>query len=188
MLHALIALALLAPPPVTPVDLPDVDQLAAAMTTIKPKIKGARAIAGAAIEAGARYSVSPFFLLGVAYTESRWNVSVKAGDKGRSFGLYQMTLGVARAVDFAGVFEDKPGRKQITWALRDVWCANYIAAAYINRLRRKYGRAAMVVYNCGPVRCRQSSGKQRKETPATRGYWRNYRKLKRAYKRIGNAK
>ena len=183
-------------------ELPDVYDIADAMTDIRNKIdaKDAVKMAGAALEAGVRFEVDPLFLLAVAYVESRWTVRVKPGDKGKSFGIFQMTFGVGKRVDFAGLFEDEleycgDGKERATMrrALEAIWSATHVAAAYIAHLRRKYGKRksvydVMVIYNCGPTRCKQSNGTQRRVTPATRGYWRTYRRLKKAVHRIESMK
>jgi hypothetical protein len=141
------------------------------------------------IDAGRRNDIDPLFLLAVAFTESRWNSSA-VGDSGRSFGLFQLQLSVARCVGWAGIFDGefiKPkGRRLLANVLLDVRWAARVAAAFIAHLRAKYGkrkgvRDVMVIYNCGPTRCRQSDGTQRSETPATRAYRRNFNKLKKGY-------
>ena len=184
----------------TPKELPDVDIIADAMTEMRPRLSldDAKIVAGAALEAGVAHKVDPLFLLGVAFVESRWTIHIKPGDNNNSFGLYQMSYGAAKRVNFAGIFEDedeycgtKMERKQMRWVLEEPFNASFVAAAYIAHLRRKYGKRkgvydVMVIYNCGPSRCKQSDGTQRRKTPATRGYWGAYRRLKRIVKKIEN--
>ena len=152
------------------------------MTASKMSAKRAILLAQAVSVAGAAHDIDPVFLLALSYTESRW-VQTATGDKGRSIGIYQLTLSAARSVAFGGHFEDKPSQAKVYRSrskqrtlLRDVWVASRTAAAYLARLRRRHGARADVVYNCGPTRC--GVGRRRlKHTRATRAYWRNYRKL-----------
>jgi len=168
-----------------------IDATVVTMDQLHPKLEHAHAVsvAKAVIDAGERYDIDPLFLLAVSFSESRWNNAVK-GDGGKSFGMFQMQLSVGRCVNWAGIFDGelrKPHSKRLLAnIMHDIHWSARIAAAFIAHLRRKYGkrkgvRDAMVVYNCGPVRCKQANGSQRRETPATRAYKRNYNKLKKGY-------
>lgn len=177
MLPILISFIIAGQPPTTKGELPDIEEIEAAMAQMPAKrdYKTRMTLAGAVLEAGAAYDVDPLWLLAVAYAESRWNINIKPGDKGRSFGIFQIQINTAKAVDFAGFLEDKASykRKAFVSLLEDPWCAARIAGALWNRLRRKYKKRADIIYNCG-FRC-----KGMKSTPATRAYWKYYRKLKR---------
>ena len=178
MIPILISLALAAQPPSTNGELPDIEILELAMAEMPAHrdYKTRMTLAGAVLEAGAAYDVDPLWLLAVAYAESRWNLNIKPGDRGRSFGVFQIQINTAKAVDFGGFLEDKMSyrRKAFVSLLEDPWCAARIAGALWNRLRRKYKKRADIIYNCG-FRC-----KGMKSTTATRAYWRYYRKLKSA--------
>lgn len=139
---------------------------------MRPRADRATMIA-AVLEASKRHKVDPIWLLAVAFAESRHNVKI-SGDKGKSHGPFQMTLGAARVVD-------KRAKKADLYK----WpSAANLAALLWARLFRKYGpKVAPVIYNCGPVRCRKRNGKQRKSTPATRAYWRYYKAITRRIER-----
>lgn len=147
-----------------------VGALVYAMAGLKeaPNATVAHAVAAVCIAAGAHADIDPLWLVAVAYTESR--LTLKAYDeKYRSHGPWQMGMSAARKV------WPKVRKAQLyKWAP-----AAHMAAMYWDRLREKYGKAADVVYNCGPVRCRRRDGSHRKTTPATRGYWRRYKLLTR---------
>jgi len=182
MIPILISLAIAGQPPTTKGELPDIEELECAMAQMPAKrdYKTRMTIAGAVLEAGAKYDVDPVWLLAVAYAESRWNVHIKPGDKGKSFGIFQIQKPTAKVVKYAGFREDtliRPRSEKPEDLLEDPWTASYIAAALWQRLRRKYKKRADIIYNCG-FRC-----KGMKNTPATRAYWRYYRKLKRALKK-----
>ena len=150
-------------PPIT------ADQVTQSLIGLKGKPRADRAdMVAAVVDAAKRHKVDALWLLAVAYVESRHNRTLR-GDKGRSRGPFQMGMGAARTV-----------RPKVKAAELHRWpTAADIAARYWARLFKRYGvKVAPVIYNCGPVRCRQSDGTQRKETPATRAYWRAYRAMK----------
>lgn len=185
-MNALIVFAvMLAPPP--HYESVAVDDITVLLIQMKKSltVKQAESLSNAVVDAGGRYDIDPLFLLAVGYTESRWSMKMRSGDKGKSHGIFQMTLGVARTVDFGGIFEDEVAKKSVYRSkkkqiklLKDIWVSSQTVAAYFARLRKKYGSWADVVYNCGPIRCGKKNGRRMKSTPATRGYWRNYKKIK----------
>ena len=161
------------------------EQLSAVMMSAKTRLKPRQAtrLAQAVIGAGKAHNIDPLFLLALAYTESRWTRKPRPADRGRSFGLYQLTRSAARSVAYGGVFEDEPSLQAALRSnakqralLEDVWVASQTVAAYLARLRDKYGAGADVVYNCGPSRCGRGN-RRLKHTRATRAYWRHYRTL-----------
>ena len=188
-LKTLMLVTLLAPPPKY-VERDHTDMVFVVISKSKKiPMDRAETMLTAMIEAGKRHGVDPLFLLALSYSESRWKGRA-VGDGGRSTGLYQITLSVARTVSFGGYFEDKPSeqkvlrsRKKQRQLLMNVWVASQTAAAYLARLRERYGKGADVVYNCGPLRCGKGRNRM-KSTPATRSYWRNYRKFSAALKKI----
>ena len=143
-------------------------RLTTALEALPVKARADRPQMVAAIDTAARaHRVDAVWLLAVSFVESRHNVAI-VGDNGRSFGPFQMAMSAARAVN-------KKARKR---ALHRWPTAADMAARLWRKLFDKYGpKVAPVVYNCGPVRCKQKSGKQRRSTPATRGYWKYYRAM-----------
>ena len=161
-------------PPTATTKALTIDQAMHALEALKGKARQDRAdMVDAVIKAAKGHGICPLWLLAVGYAESRHKLRLN-GDGGRSHGPWQMTMSAARTV-----------RKQVKRAELYQWhTAADTAAAYWARLFRKYGpKAAPVVYNCGPVRCRKSNGKQRKSTPATRAYHRYYKAMSKRLKR-----
>tara|TARA_B100000131_G_scaffold149867_1_gene145413 strand:+ start:3456 stop:4049 length:594 start_codon:yes stop_codon:yes gene_type:complete len=189
LLKTVLMMAVLAPPPKY-VERDHTDMVLVVINQSKKMDMGqAETMLTAMIDSGKRWNIDPLFLLALSYSESRWTKTA-VGDNGRSTGLYQITLSVARTVSFGGYFEDKPSeqkvlrsRKKQKKLLMDVWVASQTAAAYLARLRDRYGKGADVVYNCGPLRCGKGR-KRMKSTPVTRSYWRNYRKFTAALKKV----
>jgi hypothetical protein len=175
-LIGLVLFCVSAPPPVAAyVDGYDLVQV---MGEIKPRLSyvDALEIVGAAMDASDGFDVDVRWLLAVAYTESGWKIGVRAGDGGKSFGLFQMMIPAGRA---AIKYTDlKVPRNRRGWKkmLNNVNQSARLAAALWVRLRDKYGKRADVVYNCGPIRCGRGK-KMRKKTPATRKYWKTYKRI-----------
>ena len=193
MIGVLAVLATFAAPPVYVERNPESLSQLITLTSSRATPEHAKLLAGAVSDAGKRFNIDPAWILGLGYAESRWHEKPRSGDKGRSHGIYQMTLGVARSVEFGGVFEDKPSRDRVYRSsakqralLGDVWVSSLSVAAYLAKLRAKYGAWADVVYNCGPVRCGKWGGRRMKSTRATRAYWRYYRRLVNRIEKIEN--
>lgn len=175
-LVGLILFCVSAPPPVaTEVDVYD---LVDAMEQIKPWIsyRDALEIASAVVDASDGFDVDARWLLAVAFAESGWKIGVRAGDGGKSFGLFQMMVPAGKtAIKYTDLKVPKY-RRGWKKMLNDVNTSAQLAAALWVRLRDKYGKRADVVYNCGPIRCGRGK-KMRKKTPATKKYWKTYRRI-----------
>lgn len=175
-LIGLVLFCVSAPPPVAAhvdgYDLVDV------VSEIKPRMDyhDAILIVGAVVDASKQFDVDARWLLAVAYAESGWNIRVKAGDGGKSFGLFQMMVLAGKAAIRYTDLESPKNRRGWKKMLRDVRISAHLAAALWVRLRDKYGNRADVVYNCGPTRCGRGK-KMRKKTPATRKYWKTYKRI-----------
>jgi hypothetical protein len=134
-------------------------------------------VAVAVIRAGKKHDVHPAFLLAMGYTESRWKWWISHMDAGSySYGFAQFKLVLANSPRH---------RKRAGYPCKPLGCRpvdllqlqknTELLAFIIRYYGDKYGARATVCYNCGVGCCRKT-----KATPATRGYWRRWRKFKAA--------
>jgi hypothetical protein len=121
--------------------------------------------------AGAMADVDPLFFAGLTYAESRWR-NRAIGDGGNSRGIWQMSVSCVRAV------MGRVTKREALEVIANKHARTWVAGAFWRRLLRKWSRReAATVYNCGPIRCKQSNGTQRKTTPAVRGYFKHFRRM-----------
>ncbi len=177
---AVVAALILSHPPIPAYGSPNLDALADAIYQqalsehyrLEPGEEDA--LAREFNAAGLLANVSPTFLAGVTWTESRWKGKT-LGDGGASVGAWQMVASSVRVL-FPSV-----SRAQARELLLYPLTRTVIAGLYWARLIKRYGRRrAAVVYNCGPVRCRRAT-----TTRAVRGYFRHYKRIE---KRVEEAR
>ncbi len=170
---ALLAVVAMSHPPIPHFEAIDLDAFAYAITEqaaseyyrLEPGEAYALAVEFSA--AGLLSDVSPTFLAGVTWTESRWK-GATLGDGGASVGAWQMVAGSVRTL-FPQVSRARARELLLHPLTRTV-----IAGLYWARLIKRYGRRrAAVVYNCGPVRCRKAMS-----TRATKGYFRHTKRIR----------
>ncbi len=175
-LIGLVLFCVSAPPPVSvEVDRHDLVEI---LGEIKRKLsrEDAARIVDAAVAASKKFDVDARWLLAVARAESNWKIGVRAGDGGKSFGLFQMMVPAGKTAIRYTDWKVPRNRRGWKKMLNDVELSAQLAAALWVRLRDKYGERADVVYNCGPIRCGKGK-RMRKKTPATQKYWKTYRKI-----------
>ena len=185
MIQILTAL-ILTHPPVPHFEDVSVDLLAVTIGTEQPAVDDmSEDLAIAIYRASQAYDISPYFLAGVIRTESNFKPWVKGDCKDgrcKAKGLGQLHMIAARGRKSEITPCEAQGRcneaalvckRRHTMQCQKAIETNTLTTAWlISKLRRKYGKRAMVIYNCGG-RCGRSLW-----TNTVRKYFRHYRRFK----------
>jgi len=128
------------------------------------------ALSDAAGKWGPLVRIDPDFIRAIMWTESKGtNKAGKIGER----GPYQMIPRYVRSLT-------EWRRAELIDKMEEADAGTMLFARFLDRIVRKYGRGpALVIYTCGPSRCRRKVSRQfMRSTRASRKYWRNYRRLK----------
>ncbi len=121
-------------------------------------------------------NIDPSILMGLLWTESAFRPWAIHKDDGgsNSYGIGQMKLNTARDTwpECSHLIGPGPVRLRSKYLL-DVEVNICLVTRKLAKYKKKYGRKALTVYNCGPWRCRKMRG----EPKAVKAYWRNRKML-----------